>query len=77
MSHTHSIAGFSGRSAPDVRCTAEGRSGLVPTGGSWSLRTVKQQVQQQRWKGYNRGAFRHIGAQCAAAVAGMASTPLR
>ena len=71
MSHVHSIAGFSGRSAPDARCTAEGGFGVTPIGGLWSVRTVQQHHIRQKCIRHDRATLRYKGAQCAAAVAGI------
>ncbi len=70
MSHMQSLAGFSGRTAPETRCTLELRAHIIPTGGSWPVRAVQRQARQQRKNGSYRGALRHVAARCAAAVAG-------
>lgn len=71
MFHIHSLPSFSGRSALDARCTAEGRLACSPTGGSWPLRAVQQQMRRQLHTGYSRSVLGRRGAQCAAAVAGL------
>ena len=69
MSHMQSLAGFSGRTAPETRCTLELRAPIIPTGGSWPVRAVQRQARQQRNNGSNRVALRNVAARCAA-VAG-------